>query len=162
MILLLASLAFAADVLDDGHAVHAITAAVPFTLTTPYAYDWSADHPQVKSGTILVLDVDPAWLEPSNVRQAVLYVGGLPAERLDTGYPEGRIVVIVPGTIDVKTAPIYFGGYELPERVDSKAGASTLAAAKAKGIGPLAVPSTLTAVTLADHGALAAYAIGLK
>lgn len=162
MITLLVSFALAGDVLDDGHAVRAVKAAVPFTLTTPYAYDWSAERAEVKAGTILVLDVDPAWLEPSNVRQAVLYVGALPAEKLNTGYPEGRLVVIVPSSVNVATAPIYFGGYELPERVDTAAGAATLTTALARGIKPLVVPASLAAVTLADHGALATYAIALK
>lgn len=158
MIPLLTSFCFAGDVLDDGHAVRGVLFAQTVTLDQPMRYDWTAERPLVTTGTFLVLDVDPAWLVPSDTQQAVLYVGDVPAARLNTGWPGGTLAVFVPGTVDVTTAPIYFGGYELAETVDAKAGAATLAAARKKGFGPRALPMQLTAVHYADERALVALA----
>lgn len=145
---LLLPLVHATPPVDDGHAVHTVLSAIPFQLDAAYSYDWSAEHPMIKSGTVLVLDVDPAWLVPSDVRQAVLYVGAVPAERLNTGFPDGRLVVIVPADVDVARSPIYFSGYDLPERIDAAAGKRALADATARGCAPL--PVTLSPVIVAS------------
>lgn len=139
--ILLASLAFAGDVLDDGHAVRSVLAAESFTLTQPYAYEWAADHRLVTNGTLLVIDVDPVWIQPKDARQAVLYVGDTPAERIAGVWPSSRIVVLVPGDVDPTKVPIYFGGYELPEKVDRAAGKGSLLGAQGKGFGPKAIPT---------------------
>ncbi len=152
-LLLLLPHAHAAPPVDDGHAVRAILSATPFELTTSYTYDWSAEHPDVKSGTLLVLDVDPAWLVPSDIHQAVLFVGAVPAERVNTGFPDGRLVVIVPAGVDVARSPVYFSGYDLPERIDAAAGQKALEGAVNRGALPL--PMTLaTGVVLRDHEAV--------
>jgi hypothetical protein len=154
--LLLLSVALAADptLLDDGHAVHAILTVQPFVLEHPYRYDWCAEHAQVSAGLLLVLDVDPAWLIPSDTRQAVLYAGTLPVERLNTGWPQGRLVVVVPGAPDLARTPLYFGGYELPETVTAQAGEALLSVARRRGLAPLPVPTLAAPVTLADHAAV--------
>lgn len=154
--------ALAATVVDDGHAISKVVAAQPFTVTTPYAYEWSASHFQVKSGTILVLESDPIWLIPSDSKQAVLYVGDTPCERLNPGFPDGRLIVVVPSGPDLTRVPIYYGGYELPETVTSTMGAATLAQARKQGLLPLAQPTALPMITLADHAALVKAALAVK
>lgn len=149
-------------VVDDGHAIQKVLAAQPFTLTTPYAYEWTASHFQVKSGTILVLESDPIWLIPSNSKQAVLYVGDTPCERLNAGFPDGRLVVVVPSGPDLTRVPIYYGGYELPETVTSTTGAATLAQARKQGMQPLPQPTPLPNVVVADHAALVKLALTVK
>lgn len=155
---LLLSTALAAEptLLDDGHAVRSILAVQPFVLEHPYRYDWCAEHPWIRSGLLLVLDVDPAWLIPSDTRQAVLYAGTLPVERLNTGWPEGRLIVVVPGAPDLAHTPMYFGGYELPERVTAQAGLALLALAHQRGLEPPPLETIAASVTLADHAAVAA------
>lgn len=155
---LLLPLAHATPALDDGHAVHAVLSAIPFQLEAAYSYDWTAEHPMIQSGTVLVLDVDPAWLVPSDVHQAVLYVGTVPAERLNTGFPDGRLLVIVPPGVDVARSPIYFSGYDLPERIDATAGKKALADAMARGCAPL--PVTLSPVILASDREALGKAVG--
>lgn len=156
LLLLHAALAAEPTLLDDGHAVRAILAVQPFRLEHPYRYDWSAEHAAVGEGQLLVLEVDPAWLLPSDTRQAVLYAGAVPVERLNTGWPDGRLVVVVPGEPDLARTPLYFGGYELPERVTTQAGAALLALAHQRGLAPLPPPAPAASVTLADHAAVAA------
>lgn len=140
MIPLLCAFASAGDVLDDGLAVRAVLAAQSFTLAAPYAYEWSADHRSVATGTLLQLDVDPAWLRPRDASQPVLYVGDTPAERIGGDWRAGRVVVLVPGDVDPATEPIYFGGHELPERVAREDGRATLAIARARGFSPRPIP----------------------
>ena len=114
-------------VVDDGHAIHAVLAVQPFTLTTPYAYDWSASHFQVKAGTILVLESDPIWLIPSDSKQAVLYVGDTPCERLNPGFPDGRLVVIVPSGPDLTVGADDAAEPDVMGRTVTAAGAITFA-----------------------------------
>ncbi len=154
MIPLLVHLALAAPPDSDAcHAVRSVVSATPFTLTTPYRYEWSADALDVTSGTLLVLDVDPTWLVPSDTHQPTLFAGALPVERIGTGYPSGRLVVVVPAVVDVARAPLYFSGSDLPERVDAAAGKRALDAATAAGCAPLQVPAA-KAVTLDGRAAL--------
>lgn len=149
MIMLLCGLSLAGDLatgLDAGESVR-IVSATPFSLQVPYTYEWSADGIEVRSGTLLVLEVDPAWLVPRDVHVPVLYVGAVPAERLIADPTVGRLVVVVPGSFD-GTTPIYFGGFTLPERVTAAEGVATLAAARARGAmaqpaGPSGVPVVL-------------------
>lgn len=154
MIPLLLPLALAAAPDSDTcHAVRAVLSATSFTLAIPYRYEWSADAIDVAAGTLLVLDVDPTWLVPSDTRQPTLFAGTLPVERLGTGYPDGHLVVVVPSVVDLARAPLYFSGYDLPERIDAAAGKRALNAASAAGCAPLPIPAP-KALTLAGHAAL--------
>ncbi len=162
-VLTLASPASAATVVDDGHGVHAILSVTPFTVTTPYKYEFSAEHPNVKSGLILVLDSDPIWLIPSDSKQAVLYVGDQPVEKVNKGFPDGRLIVIVPAGWDLTRVPIYYGGYELPETVTAQMGKDTLVQARKQGLAPILNPPTpLPNVTVADHAELLKVAAAIK
>jgi hypothetical protein len=60
-------------------SVKRILAARPFTLQRSYTYDWSKARPQVSSGTLVVLEVDPAYVVPRNATAGpVLYAGDMP------------------------------------------------------------------------------------
>lgn len=141
-------------VLDDGHAVRAVRAIQPFSLSRSYNYEWSSERAPVTEGLLLVLDVDPAFLIPSDTRQAVLYCGDLPVERLNTGWPDGRLVVLVPGQVDLARNPLYFGGYELPEAVSRTDGQARLEIALRNGIRPLPVPAPSPPMALSGRDAL--------
>ena len=71
----------------------------------------------VSSGTLVVLEVEPALVVPRNTLEPVLYAGNVPVQRLNHGNKSGRVIGIVPGSVDVATVPIWFGTPQLPGRV---------------------------------------------
>lgn len=133
--------------------VRGILSATPFSLGAAYRSDWSAEHPEVRGGTVLVVEVDPAWLVLRNGPQPVLYVGASPAEVLRRDVEAGRIVLVVPGPLQREVA-VYFGGEALPETVTAEEGERQLAAALAAGAVPLPVPASGPARVLADRRGL--------
>lgn len=138
-------------------AVKGVLSARPFTLTQGYEYDWRAERPVVTEGTMLVLDVDPAAVYPRQVAQPVLYVGNQTAERVNVGYVSGKVVVIVPGKVDLATAPIWFGTPMLPEKVDANVIKVERDKADKAGIKPIGKDKAVTTgakLTLADKAAL--------
>jgi homoserine dehydrogenase len=52
-------------------AVKGILALRRFTLATPYQYTWSSERRMVATGTLVVLDVDPAYVIPRDTLQPV-------------------------------------------------------------------------------------------
>lgn len=120
-------------------SVRNILLAQPFTLETPYTSTWSKERTTVSSGVLIVVEVDPAYVIPRDALQPVLYAGNSTVERLNHGYPSGRVIGIVPGNIDLTNAPIWFGSPQLPERVT----ASTIQSerARAESAGVRALPS---------------------
>ncbi len=111
-----------------------------FRLAAPYHHTWRADGADVLTGTLLIVDLDPELVLPMDGLQPVLYVGDQVAERVNHGYPSGRVVTIVPDSAqDWSSAPIFMGTPELPERVDAARIADERALAVAAGIrAPLA------------------------
>ncbi len=110
--------------------------ARPFTLQTPYRYEWTAEKPEITSGYLLVLEVDKELARPRNIGVPVLYVGETPAELANVGYESGLMIVIAPGAVDLETTPVFFGSEQLPERVDGARGRLEREAAAAIGIVP--------------------------
>jgi hypothetical protein len=99
-------------------SVKRILAARPFTLQIPFTYDWSKARPQVSSGTLVVLEVDRAYVEPRNATVGpTLYAGDMPIKRLNHGHLSGRVIGIVPDSVNLATAPLWFGtpGKEDPQ-----------------------------------------------
>jgi len=127
-------------------AVDGILLAQPFTLEEPYEFAWQAEHPMISSGMILVLEVNPDLVLPRQTLEPVLYVGNSTAERVNHGYPSGKVVAIVPGTVNLSSAPIWFGDPALPEQVTSAIIASQLASATEAGIRPFAADTAGMAV----------------
>ncbi len=107
-----------------------------FSLQQDRPYPWMKDHAPLRSGLLLALDVDPLLARPRQVAQPVLYVGAVPAEILNVGYPSGRLLALVPGAPDLAAEPIYFGAPDLPERIDGEQAAGQLAAALGAGLLP--------------------------
>jgi hypothetical protein len=90
-------------------AVQRILVAQPFTLQTPYTDDWNEKRPQVYSGTLVVLAVNGAYLVPRNATVGpVLYAGDTPVKRLNHGHQSGRVIALLPDTVNLSTAPLWF------------------------------------------------------
>jgi len=141
--------------------VDAVLLTQPFTLDEPYEYKWQAGNIMVKQGLLLVIDVDPDLVIPRQTPEPVLFVGNATAERVNSGYPSGKVVAIVPGTVDLSTAPIWFGEPMLPEQVTAAIATSQRARADEAGIGPIsatvldaALDSGGSVLKLADYDAL--------
>lgn len=107
-----------------------------FTLKTGYKFEWAKKGPLVTEGTILVLKVNPALVYPRQALEPVLYVGNQTAERVNLGHKSGHVIAIVPGKVDLKKSPIWFGTPELPERVDANTVKSERAKAEKANIKP--------------------------
>jgi hypothetical protein len=98
-------------------SVKSILYAQRFTLETPYTNTWSKERAKVSTGTLIVVEVDPVFVVPRDTLEPVLYAGNVAVQRLNDGEPSGRVIGIVPGNINLATAPIWFGSPGLPERV---------------------------------------------
>ena len=106
-------------------SVQRILVAQPFTVQMPFINDWSKERRQYTSGTLVVLEMDGAYLVPRNATLGpVLYAGDTPVQRLNHGYLSGRVIGIVPGTVDLTTVPLWFGSAEI---ADAKTPETTLA-----------------------------------
>jgi hypothetical protein len=116
--------------------VRNILHARPFTLERPFRYTWSKEPYMVSTGVLVVLEVDPALVIPRNALEPVLYAGNVTVQRLNHGDRSGRVIAIVPGNIDLATAPIWFGSPELPERVTPNMVASERGRAEKAGVRP--------------------------
>ena len=107
-----------------------------FHVAEAFQHVWRAEKPFYEDGWLLVLGCDPAALTVQQVRQPVLYVGEQTADRVNFGDESGRVVVIVPGDLDLAESPIFFGGVGLPEEVTHEQIASEVAAARRSGVAP--------------------------
>jgi len=116
--------------------VDALVAARAFVLEEPRPYDWMKGHAPIHSGVLLAVDAEPALCLPRQVAEPVIYVGGVPAERLATDWVSGRLLLLVPGEPDLAALPLYFGVPELPERIDDSHGQAALAEAWDAGLQP--------------------------
>lgn len=102
-------------------AVTRVLVARSFTLQTPFRYDWSADKPEVREGTMLVIECDPDLVRPRETSEPVLFVGRFPAQRVAPQPGSNRLVVWVPALVDLTSEPIWFGTPGLPELIDTSA-----------------------------------------
>ena len=127
-------------------AVEDILYARPFTLEKGYNFDWSKERPLLTEGTLLVLKVNPDLVYARQVAEPVLYVGSRTAERVNIGYRSGRIIAIVPGHVDLRTTPIWFGTPELPESVNGNIVRAERALADEAGIRPFSADKVKTAL----------------
>jgi hypothetical protein len=98
-------------------AVDELLAVQPFVLEQGYKFDWSAEVPDVRAGTLVVLKVDPDLVQPRNAPEPILYAGDRTVQRLNRGAGTGVVIGIIPGDVDLATAPIWFGAPGLPESV---------------------------------------------
>jgi len=131
-----------------------IELAQHFELEESYTHYWREEAPSVRSGYILVLRVDPELAFPRNGPMNVLYVGRQTAERVNYGYPSGKLVVLVPDQVtadgpepvDLLESPIWFGTPDLPERVDAERIEEELAAARRHQLAVIPAPEIESAL----------------
>lgn len=119
-------------------SVDALVYAQRFVLQQGYRSYWSREKTFIRSGFLVVLKVDPALVYPHEAATPMLYVGDQTAERINVGYLDGHVIAIVPGSVDIDTAPIWFGTPDLPERVDAQKIAAERQLADAAGIRTIA------------------------
>lgn len=98
-------------------AVKGVVVARRFTLSTPYRTSWAKSARDVSRVTLVVIEVDPAYVVPRDTLEPVLYAGDVAVERLNRGHVSGRVIGLVPGDVDLATVPIWFGRPQLPERL---------------------------------------------
>jgi len=120
-----------------------ILEARPFVLDEPYAHEWRAEAPLVRSGYALVLRVPPELATPRATFEPVLFAGQETVERVNAPRVGQNLVVVVPAPergglvqLDLARTPLWFGSLELPERLDAARIAAERNAAEARGITP--------------------------
>ena len=111
-----------------------LVAVRSFQLEEARPYAWMKGHEPIRAGLLLAVDAEPALCLPRQVAEPVIYVGGVPAERLATDWTSGRLLLLVPGEPDLAALPLHFGNPALPERIDVERGEAALAAAREAGI----------------------------
>ena len=122
----------------------------PFTLEEGFKFTWSQEQPDVTVGVLLVLKVDQALVYPRQEPMPVLYVGDRTAERINLGHKCGYSIALVPGEVDLTTAPIWFGTPALPEKIDAAAATTGRSLADQAGIKPF--PEEAVKAALAKGG----------
>lgn len=133
----------------------------PFTLQDVFRFGACQEPFEITSGTILVLRVNPALVIPRAAAQPVLYVGNVAAMRLNHGHESGRVIAVVPGTVDLTKDPIWFGTPDLPGHADSATVQAERIKADQAGIKPVSAEKAQAArmaggerVSAVDMGAL--------
>jgi hypothetical protein len=118
-------------------AVKDVLYARSFKLEEPAKFIWCKERPNITTGTLLVLEVDPAYVVPREAASPVLYVGAQPAQPVNHGNESGHVVAIVPGEVDLTKVPVWFGTPGIAHLTDQATAKSELALAKEAGIKPL-------------------------
>jgi hypothetical protein len=130
----------------------------PFRLKTGYRYDWLQQRPIVSAGLLVVLRVDPKYVVPRNIAEPVLFADSQTVQRLNQGNRSGCVIAIIPGEVDLGSAPIWFGRPQLPERVTPQIIAAERALAERAAIKPFSADkvkaATRNAIVVEDLGAL--------
>ena len=117
--------------------IDSLVYAEHFTVEQPFEYSWSADKPQVREGTILVIDADPQLVRPRNADEPLLYVGEHVAWRITANEDNGRLIAFVAARVDWDSALVFFGEPGLAERVDRQQARAASSAAAGAGLSPL-------------------------
>ncbi|WP_026619777.1 hypothetical protein M728_004284 (plasmid) [Ensifer sp. WSM1721] len=108
------------EVADWPIRVEELLAVHRFELQEGFEFDWSAEARTVRSGTLVVIKVDPDIVVPRNAPEPILYAGDRTVQRLNRGSGSGVIVGLIPGDIDLSAAPLWFGAPGLPESVTAE------------------------------------------
>lgn len=128
--------------------VQGLVLAVPFELEQPYVHDWRVERPDVRSGWLLVLDVDPEKVRPTELAQPVLCAGDETLERYHHGYESGRVVALLPAdgvmrpgaAAELASRTFFFAEPQLPEQIDAHTLSAERARAEKRGCAPFALP----------------------
>lgn len=119
-------------------AVDDVLYARTFELSNEFKFIWSRERPTVTRGTLLVLKVDPALVQPRQIAMPVLYVGDHTAQRINQGDKSGRVIAIVPGEVDLARDPVWFGTPDFPHLVNAGMAKAERTLAEQAGIKPFA------------------------
>jgi len=94
--------------------------AEPFQVEKPIVFRVAGKDVKAKEGWILVLEADLDVLEPVDLPDRALFVGDCLAQKVNSGYKDGHVVVIT-SKVDLATSPIWFGSRWLPHQVNARA-----------------------------------------
>lgn len=143
----LPSLAAANDGVDTLHY------ALDFSVQDGFTNWWKAEWPTINTGTVVVVSVDPDMAFPKQTHNPVLYAGDTPLFVVGLDAKAGCVAGIVPGGVDLQTAPVFWDTTPiLPEQVTDAVGAEALDAALATGAKPFE-SATLASARAAAEGA---------
>jgi len=130
--------------------------AQSFELADAATHTWRAEQSSYTTGVLVVLEAEAAFLAPRQTAEPVLFVGNQTVERVNTGYPSGQLVGIVPGMTleELADAPIFFGQPALPESVDAAHIQAELDAAVTSGLTGVGAERVAAATAADPIGAL--------
>jgi hypothetical protein len=120
--------------------------ARPVRFAQPFEHTWSKEQPRYTDGWLLVIQADPALIFPRQTGMPVLFVGATPAQVLNGGHEDGRVIALVPGPLDLKSALIWFGSPGLPGEITNLAAARERTAAEKAGIRPFSADKVKAAL----------------
>ncbi|HET9481774.1 MAG TPA: hypothetical protein VFP98_08465, partial [Candidatus Polarisedimenticolia bacterium] len=95
--------------------------ARPYEVEEPMPFWVDGKEVEVRRGWILVLRADLELLEPCDAPDHLLFVDGCVAQRINSGYRDGHLVVVT-AEADLARALVWFG----PRRLPWEAGADFL------------------------------------
>jgi hypothetical protein len=110
--------------------------AQPFMMEKPDRHDWRKEAQDFTDGYVLVLKVNPDLVFPRATGMPVLFVGDQTARTINLGHKSGKLVLIVPGKVDLAKDPVWFGTPGLPGDVDAEKLAAERKLAEEAGIKP--------------------------
>ncbi|MCY2960216.1 MAG: hypothetical protein NTY35_08620 [Planctomycetota bacterium] len=140
--------------------VRALVLAQPFVLERPAVHTWRTEQPTFDAGYLVVLEVDPAYVQPRQTEEPVLYAGAETLERVNHGATSGRVVCVLPSArvsgggpaLDLSQTTFFFGPEALPERIRATDAQHELERAVRSGARPF--PRDEVAAALARGGPL--------
>ena len=94
----------------------ALVSAHPFELEKDVLFHSLGKRSKHKKGWILVLKADLKLLEPRNAPDYVLFVGDHVARRINSGYKDGHLVVMIPDC-DLEKTTLWFGSRLVPDKM---------------------------------------------
>jgi hypothetical protein len=106
-------------------SVHSILHIQPFRLAESYTHKWRAEQPAVRSGFLVVLEVDAAAFTPRQGLEPVLQFGAETVQRINHGHLDGRLIGLVPAAAapdgwplgDLSSAAPFLAAPALPEQL---------------------------------------------
>lgn len=136
--------------------VRALLSARPFLLERPAVHVWRAEQPAYDAGYLVVLQVDPTYVQPRQVEEPVLYAGAETVERMSHAAISGRVVGIVPcargadglPALDLAATTFFFGPEASPENIRAFEAQHELARAVRGGAQPFPAAEVADALAL--------------
>ena len=93
-----------------------IVEARPYEVEQAMSFRVDGEDEDCSEGYVLVVEADLRLLQPDNAADYVLYAGSAVAQRVNTGYRDGRLIVIT-ASFDPKVDCLWLGPRGLPDRM---------------------------------------------